>query len=265
VCRWNSVTGETKRADLDKMVGFVIPCESGGVVAGYDKHIVKLDLDAADPNKFETVLSVDEGNTRFNDAKCDAKGRLWAGTMGHEGNVPGVVPKGLGNLYCIEKDFKPSKQVGNVDLSNGLAWTADNSVMYFIDSVPRKVYAFDFDLEAGTAKNQRTCVEFAEGTMEKFGLPDGMTIDNEGKIWVACFSSSRVWRFDPETGKELMEVKLPATNITSVCWGGSNYDEMYVTCSRYNAPNLDQQPQAGSIFKVTGLGVRGAAPYKFQG
>jgi len=266
VARWNSTTGETKRVELDKAVGFAIPTDKGDVVLGYDKNICRLNLDGADPSALTTVHTVEQDkDTRFNDAKCDTLGRLWAGTMGNEGDVPGVVKAGQGSLYSISSDLSIKHQVGGIDLSNGMDWTDDNSVMYFIDSVPRKVYAFDFNLNDNSVSNQRTCVDFGEGTMETLGLPDGMCIDNEGKIWVACFSASKVVRFDPETGKNLQEVKLPATNITSVCFGGPNLDELYVTCSRYNAPNLDQQPLAGSIFKVTGLGVKGRAPNNFKG
>lgn len=265
VARWNSTTGETKRVDLDKQVGFVIPSEKSGVVIGYDKNICRLDLDASDPS-LTTLLTVEQDlDTRFNDAKCDASGRLWAGTMGMEGDVPGVVKQGQGSLYSINEDLSFKHHVGGIDISNGMDWTDDNSIMYYIDSVPRKVYAFDFNMADNSLSNQRTVVDFGEGTMEQLGLPDGMCIDCEGKIWVACFSASKVVRFDPQTGKALQEIKMPATNITSVCFGGPNLDELYVTCSRHNMPNPDSQPLAGSIFKVTGLGVKGRAPNNFKG
>jgi len=265
VARWNSTTNETKRVEFDKAVGFAIPSDKGDVVFGYDKQICRVNLDAADP-KMSSILSVEaDKDTRFNDAKCDAMGRLWAGTMGNEGDVPGVVKQGQGSLYSISQDLSIKHQVGGIDLSNGMDWTDDNSVMYFIDSVPRKVYAFDFNMADNSVSNQRTVVDFSQKTVEELGLPDGMCIDCEGKIWVACFSASKVVRFDPQTGQAIQEVKLPATNITSVCFGGPNLDELYVTCSRYNCPNLDSQPLAGSIFKVTGLGVKGRAPNNFKG
>ncbi|XP_012939570.1 regucalcin [Aplysia californica] len=260
---WNSVTGEKKQAKLDGQVTFVIPCDRGGCVIGHNQNVSHFDLDTSALTK---LVSVEEGlETRFNDAKCDASGRLWAGTMGHEGDIPGVVKLGLGSLYSLSTDHNIKKHVGGIDISNGMDWTDDNSIMYYIDSIPRKVYAFDFDMAGGTLSNQRTVVEFGEGTMETYGLPDGMCIDCEGKIWVACFSASRVYRFDPETGKTLQEVKLPATNITSVCFGGKNLDELYVTCSRHNIKDEASQPLAGSVFRVTELGVKGRAPNNFKG
>ncbi|CAG5126286.1 unnamed protein product [Candidula unifasciata] len=262
--RWDSKTGQESKINLDGTVGFVIPCERGGVVAGLNRTISHVDWDTANT----TVLAEVEQGTknRFNDGKCDASGRLWAGTMGFE-TLPGKVDSGQGSLYSLSTDHKLTKHVGNIDISNGIDWTDDNSVMYYIDSVPRKVYAFDFNIEEGTVSNQRTVVEFEPGTESTYGLPDGMCIDNEGKIWVACFSASRVYRFDPETGKTLQSLEFPATNITSVCFGGKNLDELYVTSSMWKLPEelKDQQPLAGSIFRVTGLGVKGRAPNNFRG
>ncbi|BFZ16390.1 hypothetical protein BsWGS_19429 [Bradybaena similaris] len=262
--RWDSKTGQESKINLDGTVGFVIPCERGGLVAGLGRTISHVDWDTANT----TVLAEVEQGTknRFNDGKCDASGRLWAGTMGFE-TTPGIVDSGQGSLYSFSADHKLTKHLGSIDISNGIDWTDDNSVMYYIDSVPRKVYAFDFNINEGTISNQRTVVEYEPGTESTYGLPDGMCIDNEGKIWVACFSASRVYRFDPETGKTLQSLELPATNITSVCFGGKNLDELYVTSSSWKLPegSKDKQPLAGSIFRVTGLGVKGRAPNNFSG
>ncbi|GFO05108.1 regucalcin [Plakobranchus ocellatus] len=129
-----------------------------------------------------------------------------------------------------------------------------------------EVYAFDFDMAEGKISNQRTAIEFPSDSIATYGLPDGMCMDAEGKIWVACFSASRVHRFDPETGKTLQTIQFPATNITSVCFGGKDLDELFVTSSQYNLqPSQGSQPLAGSLFRVTGLGVKGRAPHNFKG
>ncbi|XP_028631934.1 regucalcin isoform X2 [Grammomys surdaster] len=98
-------------------------------------------------------------------------------------------------------------------------------------------------------------------------IPDGMCIDAEGKLWVACYNGGRVIRLDPETGKRLQTVKLPVDKTTSCCFGGKDYSEMYVTCARdgLSAEGLLRQPDAGNIFKITGLGVKGIAPYSYAG
>ncbi|XP_065757040.1 regucalcin isoform X2 [Phocoena phocoena] len=98
-------------------------------------------------------------------------------------------------------------------------------------------------------------------------IPDGMCIDVEGKLWVACYNGGRVIRLDPETGKRLQTVKLPVVKITSCCFGGKDYSEMYVTSARdgMDPEGLLQQPEAGGIFKITGLGVKGIPPYPYAG
>ncbi|XP_077891012.1 regucalcin isoform X2 [Ictidomys tridecemlineatus] len=98
-------------------------------------------------------------------------------------------------------------------------------------------------------------------------IPDGMCIDTEGKLWVACYNGGRVIRLDPETGKRLQTVKLPVDKTTSCCFGGKDYSEMYVTCARdgMDSESLLRQPEAGGIFKITGLGVKGIAPYPYAG
>ncbi|GFS15045.1 regucalcin-like [Elysia marginata] len=261
--RWEADTGKKSKIKLDGTVSFVVPCDRGGVVVGHNRNISHVDWDT----QATTVLGeVDKGTTnRLNDAKADASGRLWAGTMGLEA-VPGQVAGPVGALYSMSHDHKLTNQLGNISISNGLDWTDDNSVMFYIDSVPRKVYAFDFDLAAGTISNQRTAIEFAPDSLSTYGLPDGMCLDAQGKIWVACFSASCVHCFDPETGKTLQTLKFPATNITSVCFGGKNLDELFVTSSQYNLqPSQGDQPLAGSLFRVTGLGVKGRAPYNYKG
>ncbi|XP_069492723.1 regucalcin isoform X2 [Ambystoma mexicanum] len=99
------------------------------------------------------------------------------------------------------------------------------------------------------------------------GIPDGMCTDAEGKLWVACYSGGRVIRIDPETGKRIQTVKFPVDNTTSCCFGGKDYSEMYVTTATngMDEAKLAQQPQAGGIFKITGLGVNGIPPYSFAG
>ncbi|KAM6145728.1 regucalcin isoform 2-T2 [Phoenicopterus ruber ruber] len=98
-------------------------------------------------------------------------------------------------------------------------------------------------------------------------IPDGMCIDTEGKLWVACYDGGRVIRLDPETGKRLQTVKLPVDKTTSCCFGGKDYSEMYVTSASDGMDKgwLSRQPQAGGVFKITGLGVKGVPPYPFAG
>merc|ERR1711860_9899 len=156
VHRWNSVTGEDQKITLDQTIGFVVPWKKGGVVIGLGKTFAHLDWDT---KKVTILQEVDQGkDTRLNDGKCDPRGRIWAGTMALEKEVAVVDPE-QGSLYCLYTDGSVKKHVEKVTISNGLAWSADNKTMYYIDSIPRCVYAFDYDIDNGTVSNKRIAIQ----------------------------------------------------------------------------------------------------------
>ncbi|KAL4239431.1 hypothetical protein ACF0H5_000246 [Mactra antiquata] len=259
VHRWSATTGEDEKYKFGENTycSLVVPCKKGGYIVSINNSICHFDWDT---KKLTTLQTVDEGkNTRINDGKCDPSGRLWFGTMGLEKEAA-VVEKNQGTLYSLELDGTVRKHKEGVSISNGLAWTEDNRTMYYIDSIPRKVYGYDFDITTGAMSNERVVVDFGgEETMGTLGFPDGMAIDTEGKLWVATFFGSRVVRFDPETGKEMSAISLPAKRITSCCFGGKNFDEMFITCSAGKITEEEKinTPLAGSVFRATNLGVRG--------
>ncbi|NXY83942.1 RGN protein, partial [Alcedo cyanopectus] len=210
------------------------------------------------------LARVDEAkpNNRFNDGKVDPAGRFFAGTMAEEIR-PAVLERHQGSLYTLCPDLSVVKHFDQVDISNGLDWSLDHQTFFYIDSLSYSVDAFDYDLQTGTIGNRRSVYKLEKE--EK--IPDGMCIDSEGKLWVTCYDGGRVIRVDPGTGKRLQTVKLPVDKTTSCCFGGKDYSEMYVTSASdgMDKEELSRQPQAGGIFKITGLGVKGIPPYPFGG
>ncbi|KAL5021516.1 hypothetical protein ScPMuIL_000671 [Solemya velum] len=232
VHRLNYITGEDDIKHFEDPVGFVVPRKSGGYIVGHGKKVSHFDWDSG---AVSTLAEVEQGLlTQFNDAKCDASGRLWAGTTAKE--VDGIREPERGSLYSLSKDQKITKHVDKISISNGVDWTDDNRTMYYIDSTPRQVWAYDFDISIGSMSNKRTVVDFGGAeTMDTLGVPDGMTIDNNGHIWVACYGVGKVICFDPETGKRLKTLEFPsAKKTTSCCFGGPNMDELFVTSGTYN-------------------------------
>ena len=170
----------------------------------------------------------------------------------------------LSVIVCITHCFFPvniseevTRFVSEVSISNGIAWSLDWTKMYYVDSTPRKVYVFDYDEVAGTIANQQVAIDYNEYSLT--GNPDGMCMDCEGKLWIACFNGGCVVRFDPVTGKKLAQVDVPSRQITSCCFGGPDYSTLYVTSAFHNLPDteLEKYPKSGSVFAVTGLGVKG--------
>ncbi|KAM3585171.1 uncharacterized protein V6R79_009375 [Siganus canaliculatus] len=259
--RWSPATNQIQSVDTGDSVGFVVPRRSGGYVAGVGRRFVAVDWST---QAMTSLVEVDQDTptNRLNDGKVDPAGRLLAGTMGRE-VLPGEFEKHRGSLFSVTSDLSVTKLVSQVSISNGLGWSLDQRTMFYIDSLCLSVDAFDYDSTTGRIGNRRVVYRMEEGE----GLPDGMTVDADGRLWVACFNGGRVINIDPETGVRLQTVSLPATKTTSCCFGGPDYSDLYVTSGSLglNPSELKQQPMAGDTFKVTGLGVRGRPSNPFSG
>ncbi|XP_032522515.2 regucalcin-like [Danaus plexippus] len=204
-----------------------------------------------------TAVDLGHPDNRCNDGKVDAKGRLWFGTIGKESGS--WHEKDAASVYMLtENNFRnPEIKIRPVSISNGIAWSSDNKYMMYIDSSARAISVYDFDLETGKIENGRTLFSFPANNLT--GSPDGMTIDRDDNLWVACFNDGKVIKVDPRAGKLLEQHRLPATKITSVMWGGYDYSTLYVTSASKDltGSELAQQPEAGSVFAITGTGSSG--------
>jgi len=151
--------------------------------------------------------------------------------------------------------------MGDITVSNGLAWSPDNRTMYFADSWLRAIYSFDFDLDSGTIHNRRIFAQLPEGS----GVPDGATVDAEGFLWSANFGGSCLTRYSPD-GRIDRKIQMPVQRPTSCVFGGDNYSMLYVTSASLDL--TDQQrleaPLAGGVFAVD-AGVRGLPEPQFAG
>jgi sugar lactone lactonase YvrE len=152
---------------------------------------------------------------------------------------------------------------------NGMAWTADQRTLFWIDSALNTVDVFDYDPSSGEASNRRvavTCPKQGQGTADGIigGIPDGATIDAAGKLWVALAESGHVVQYDPNTGKQLMAVALPVQRVTACTFGGDDLSELFVTTREETGPGAS--PHAGGLFKLHLPGVRGLhGAYEMQG
>ena len=191
----------------------------------------------------------------MNDGKCDPQGRLWAGSMAYDARP------GAGALYRLDGDLTVHEIVQAVTISNGLAWTPDGTTMYYIDTPTGRVDAFDADPATGAITGRRPWV----GIPEAAGGPDGMTIDDEGCLWVALWGGSAVHRYAPD-GRLDTVVSLPCRQVTSCAFGGAGLDELYITSSSLglSAEEIAAQPLAGQLFLLR-PGVTGPAAVAFEG
>ncbi len=234
---------EPSSYDAGRPLGAAVPHTEGGWVLAAGAGFCRLGEDGT-----LTPLTgdlADASAVRMNDGKCDPAGRFWAGTMDYEESRP------IASLLVFDGEARTV--LDGVTISNGLAWAADRRTMYYIDTPTGRVDAFDYDEATGTVSHRRPVVE-VEG-----GHPDGMTLDDEGFLWVALWGGGAVHRYDPE-GRLAATVRLPVTNVSSCCFGGPGGATLFVTTSRHGLTpeRRDAEPDAGRIFRVD-PGVTGPA------
>ncbi len=238
---------------LDRHVGAVAPVMGGGWVLAAGQGFLFVD----EAESVRELAQPEAGHleVRMNDAACDPQGRFWAGTMAYDESP------GAGTLYRLELDGRCSTVLTGLTISNGIGWSPDGATMYLSDSGTGFVEAFDFDDVTGAISGRRTLVQIDQPGM----APDGLTIDEQGDIWVAIYGGWAVNRYSPK-GSLRATVQIPAAQTTSCAFGGDDRSTLFVTTGREGLDNaaLERQPDAGRVFSVTGLGARGpgCAPYR---
>jgi sugar lactone lactonase YvrE len=251
---FDPASGQDRAVDVGQPVGAAGLRERGGLVLALRDGFAVLDPDLGD---LHWVAKVEETvpTNRMNDGKCDAAGRFWAGTMAF------AVTPGAASLYRLDPDYRVTRVLTDITLSNGLDWSRDNHQMYYIDSTTQRVDAFDFDLEHGTLGERRAVITVPP----ELGLPDGMTVDAEGGLWVAVHGSGAIHRYTPD-GKLDRTVRVPARQVTCCAFGGPDLADLYITSMTYglSLEALGEQPRAGAVFR-TRPGVHGRPSYRFAG
>lgn len=246
---YNPITNENKTIFLEQMVGSVVPSESGNMILALENGFHSLNPDTEELQAIYDPESHLQDN-RFNDGKCDPAGRFWAGT------TDSVGISGEGALYCLDTDLTVKKKLEQVSTSNGLAWSPNHNYMYFIDTPTRKVVRFDYDINTGHIKDPQDVIVIPK----EEGLPDGMTVDEEGMLWIAHWGGSKVSRWNPVNGEQLLTISIPALYVTSCTFGGSDLNELYITTARMHSTDSS----AGGVFRIK-MNIRGCPTYQFNG
>ncbi|MDR3475122.1 MAG: SMP-30/gluconolactonase/LRE family protein [Devosia sp.] len=232
----NPGSGETVITDLAGRPGAIALAAGGNLVAATGRDIVALGPEGR-AERLQTLPA--EASLRLNDGKPDAAGRFWVGTASADG-AP------VGALYRIESGRAPATVVLGVRMSNGIGWSPDNRTLYYVDTGTRSLDAFDFDLTDGTPTNRRTLLELPPGQ-----LPDGLTVDAGGRIWLAIWGGSCVLVVTP-AGEIAARLDLPTSRVASCTFGGPSLRTLFVTTAQEGATaeELAADRFAGALFAV---------------
>lgn len=233
---------------IAKTPGCIDLSPAGEFFAAVEDGFARIDLTSGQIQML-AELEKNEVDNRFNDGKFDPAGRFWAGTMSVSGKSCN------GSLYAMDTDGSVSLKITGVGCSNGLVWNREHTRFYYIDSSSARITSYNYDLKTGNITNKAVVLDISREN----GLPDGMTIDNEGMLWVALWDGWKVIRVDPETGEVLKSISLPVSRVTSCTFGGDNMQDLFITSARIglSEEELEKQPLAGSLFVVKNSGFQG--------
>lgn len=243
-------TARVQRLHVGEVAAAVRPRRSGGLVVAVERGFALMDP-GEEAIRFLSPLWSDN-TTRMNDGGCDPQGRFYCGTMALDESP------GKGALYRLDPDGSVTTVLTGVTVSNGLAWSADGTLAYYVDTATQRIDQFDFDSTSGTFHNRRPVVNVAA----EAGMPDGLTTDAEGGLWLALWAGGAVHRYTSD-GRLDEVITLPVTNVTACAFGGENLEDLYVTTSKHQAPERESMT-AGGLYRVR-PGVCGLPVLDFAG
>lgn len=250
---WSPASGEVQRWDLPERIGWIISRRDGdGFIAGLQSGFVRLWLEPA--LRIEAIGSPHAGQpaVRLNDAKADAQGRIWAGSMNNDDHVSTD-----GRLARLDADGSIHVVERGLHICNGPAITPDGRWLFHTDSYVACTWRYRLH-EDGTLTDKRLWQRFDAHRGQ--GSPDGMCFDAEGCLWIAFWGGGCLRRYSVE-GEMLRQIDLPARQITSMAFGGDDFETLVVTSASdgLDAAARAAQPLAGATFRLR-PGVAGLAP-----
>jgi len=246
--------GDRRTWTVPEPIGSLALRETGGAVLSLRTGFHFLDFGSGETTRINRVHE-GELRPRLNDGKVDRQGRFLAGSMDWGESEP------VGKLFRLDPDLSCHELDSGIICSNGPCWSPDGRTFYFADTGKRIIYAYDYDTGTGAVLSRRTFATFDP----PMGLPDGATVDEEGYVWSAEVYAGRLVRFDPNGVIDRI-VGLPVFSTTSLIFGGPNLDIVFVTSmARPFGGHYYKEREAGFVFAVHGLGVRGLPEPRFKG
>ncbi|WP_066812690.1 SMP-30/gluconolactonase/LRE family protein [Sphingomonas asaccharolytica] len=226
-------TGINRAIPVHAKIGSAAPRGAGEAILALEDGLWLFRLG----RPLEPLPSPDMTNVHFNDGKRDPAGRFWVGTRATDGSPGG------GTLYRVDQERRVTPMDTGFDVPNGMGWSPDGRSFYLVDTVPRLLYRYDFDLAGGVISN-RTILHRFEDTA---GKPDGLTVGSDGYIWCAMWDGSGIARLAPD-GTQVGWLPTPCQRPTSCTFGGGDLSTLFVTTAAHGLDPADPRfREGGSI------------------
>jgi L-arabinonolactonase len=249
---YDPASGDNREFVMPERIGCIALREGGGLIGAFMSGFKWIDPDTGAITPIVDPEPERLGN-RFNDGKCDGRGRLFAGTMDN------AEVECTGTLYRLDPDQSVHVMQTDVHLSNGLGWSPDDRTLYYTDSLRRTIWAYDYDLETGDIANRRTFARVPDAA----GVPDGLCVDAQGGVWSAHWGGWRLTRYAPD-GRIDRVLEMPVPQPSCPAFGGRNLDVLYVSSAAIEMTPADfaKAPDGGGLFTLD-VGVRGLPVNRF--
>ncbi|MFY1688620.1 SMP-30/gluconolactonase/LRE family protein [Plantactinospora sp. WMMB782] len=228
-------TGEVARQHVDSVAAVVRPRSGNGYLVAVERGFVLTDAELRPVRRLPDLWT--DPDLRMNEGGCDPAGRFYCGSMAYDSRP------GAGALYRLDADLTPRRILADVTISNGLGWSPDGTLAYYVDTPTQRVDVFDYDVAEGALTGRRPFVRIEPDD----GAPDGLTVDAEGGVWVALWGGAEVRRYAPD-GRLDVRIPVPAGQVTACTFGGPELRDLYITTSRLGLD--DPEPAAGALFRA---------------
>lgn len=252
VFRWDPATGGLKGWPVPDIIGSMALRQQGGAIMALGTGVHTLDYDSGEVVPL-ALLDPSDPQVQLADGKVDRRGRFVFGTSHRKAAEPrgGLFVLDRGELRQLDRDMI---------LGNGPCWSPDDKVLYHADSMRHVIYAYDYDIETGTASNRR---EFFNSS--SYGpIPDGATVDADGNLWTAICEGGVVLCLSPG-GEVLREIAMPVACPASCMFFGPQLDRLFVPSIDPSFLGREPAPDDGANFVIDGLGVRGLPETRYNG
>lgn len=241
--------GAITRHHVGAVAAAIRPRARGGMVVALEREFALVEPDDQTVRRLGEIWS--DPSVRMNDGACDPDGRFYCGSMAYD------AAPGRGRLYRLDPSGAVSLVLEGVTISNGLAWSPDGSIAYYVDTPTQRIDVFTYDTQAGLT-DRRPFVHIPP----EAGAPDGLTVDAEGHVWVALWGGGTVHRYAPD-GRLAGKIELPVSKVTACTFGGPKLDRLFITTMR-EGTDPAREPEAGALFRAD-VGVAGLPVAMFNG